>query len=145
MATVRPLGDRVLVKVVQRERVTTGGVVLPDNVREESDRGLVLAVGPGVPVEGFPPRVRLSSVDGEAGPAVQPHWGETEMPMRPVPVSEGEVVVFSPYAGSKVAVGKDDYLLLREHDVLGVLDGVTVDTDEATGELRIREVEPALA
>lgn len=131
MTNVRPLGDRVLVRVVGRERVTTGGVVLPDNVREESDRGLVLAVGPGTPFE--------SRFDGRGV-----EMREAVERFRPLPVEVNEVVLFSPYAGSKVAVGSDNYLLLREHDVLGVLEGVEIVEDE-NGELRIREVEAAVA
>ena len=62
------------------------------------DRGIVVTVGPGMR-------------DDAAGV------------LRPVGIEEGEVVVFAPYAGSKVVVGGIDYLLLREHDVLGILDG----------------------
>ena len=109
MATVQPLGDRVLVRVIGRERVTTGGIVLPDNVREESDRGLVVAVGPGAPQE-----------DGSE---------------RPVAVNERDVILFSPFAGTRVAVGPDNFLLLREHDILGVLVGVEV--EEKDGKWRI--------
>lgn len=150
MATVRPLGDRVLVKVVARERVTTGGVILPDQAREQSDRGLVLAVGPGTPFDA-PPLARLRStgakaVEGETGWGVHVPEDDTVEVLaahRPLPVQPGEVVLFSPYAGSKVTHGKDDYLLLREHDILGVLDGVEVEEDLTSGELRIKDPEPA--
>lgn len=103
MADIRPLGDRVLVSVLGRERVTTGGIVLPDSVREESDRGVVIAVGPG------------EIKDGEE---------------HPPPLDEGQVVLFSPFAGTRVAVGHNDFLLLREHDILGVLDGVLIEKSD---------------
>jgi len=131
MSKVRPLGDRVLVRVVGRERVTTGGIVLPDSVREESDRGLVLAVGPGTPFES-----RYDERGMETREGVQR--------LRPVPVEVDEVVLFSPFAGSKVAVGSGNFLLLREHDILGILEGVEVQESE-DGSMVIREVEPAAA
>lgn len=132
MPNVRPLGDRVLVRVVGRERVTTGGIVLPDSVREESDRGVVLAAGPGTPI--------VQRYD-DSGMELRP---EEWQRFREVPVKEGEVVLFSPFAGSKVAVGSDNYLLLREHDILGILEGVAVQESE-DGSMVIREVEPAAA
>lgn len=104
-APVTPLGDRVLVVVIPKERVSAGGVVLPDNVREESDRGVVIALGPG---------------------AADPVVGGVRPIGDPNPVEVGDVVVFSPYAGSKISVAQDDFLLLREHDLLGVMDDVEV-------------------
>ena len=138
MSQVRPLGDRVLVRVVARERVTTGGVILPDQAREQSDRGYVLAVGPGTPE--MQPMYGIGP--GGLEPGTPQHWVPS---MRPVPVGVGEVVLFSPYAGVKVTHGNDDMLLLREHDVLGVLDGVEVEEDPSSGELRLKADAPALA
>lgn len=134
----------MLVRVVGRERVTAGGVLLPDNVREESDRGLVVAVGPGTIIETALPAFGPVVIGAEDGMVhTRPRTDDDPvLPSRPVPVREGEVVVFSPYAGSKVAVGSDEFLLLREHDILGVLEGVEVEADEVSGELRIREPQP---
>lgn len=102
---VRPLGDRVLVKKNVRESVRKSGLVIPDSIREQSDRGEVLDIGPGA--AGMQP-------DGVT-PCVIPIVG----------VEIGDTVVFSPYAGSQVIVGDDEFLLLRIHDVLGVLDAET--------------------
>jgi chaperonin GroES len=101
MAKVRPLGDRVVVKVIRRDERTAAGIILPDQVREQSDRGEVLAVGPGSYIEGM--------IDNGSGNA-----------LRPVAIQVGEVVLFSPYAGTKVVTDEGDFLLLREGDVLGI-------------------------
>lgn len=129
---VRPLGDRVLVKVIPRERKTTGGVILPDQAREVTDRGLVVAVGPGASLD----EKQTVNFRGEGGTSFE-RWLT-----RPVAVAVDEIVLFSPYAGSKVAVGNDDFLLLREHDILGVLDGATAVYDEEAGEWRLSDPVP---
>lgn len=142
-AQVEPLGDRVLVKVIERVRVTPGGVLLPENMRQESDRGVVLAVGPGTDVMepmfmagggGFGHEFGGGPYGGSSAGA--PLWKPGK---RPVPVEVGEVIVFSPYAGSSVSVGSEDYLLVREHDILGRLRGAEV--IEVEGEYRIRQDE----
>lgn len=101
MAKVRPLGDRVVVEVIKREEKTAGGVYLPDSAREQSDRGRVLSVGPGSYIDGV--------IDNGSGNA-----------LRPVAIQEGDVVLFSPYAGTRIATEEGDFLLLREGDVLAV-------------------------
>lgn len=98
---VKPLGDRIVVKKVELDRLLKSGILLPDSVREQSDRGVVVQVGPG-----------SYSTDG------------TLIPMPPF--EAGDVVVFSPYAGAQVIVGDDEYLILRVGDVLGILDQPTL-------------------
>ena len=89
---LQPLGDRLIVEVLEEEETTIGGIVLPDTAREKPQRGKVLAVGPG-------------SRDDK---------GE----LVPLEVGEGDEIVFSKYGGTEVKVGLEDLLILRESDVL---------------------------
>ena len=89
---LQPLGDRLIVEVLDEEETTIGGIVLPDTAREKPQRGKVLAVGPG-----------SRNDKGE---------------LVPLDVAEGDEVVFSKYGGTEVKVGLDDLLILRETDVL---------------------------
>ena len=89
---LQPLGDRIIVEVLDEEEVTISGIVLPDTAREKPQRGKVLAVGPG-------------SRD-EAGEYVK------------MDVEEGDEVIFSKYGGTEIKIGVDDVLILRESDVL---------------------------
>lgn len=89
-----PLGDRVLVDPLKEEEVTAGGVVLPDNVRERPQRGIVVAFGPG-----------SRSINGT---------------VLPLDLNVGDEVAFSRYGGSEIKIGADDFLILREVDILGV-------------------------
>jgi chaperonin GroES len=89
---LQPLGDRLIVEVLDEEETTVGGIVLPDTAREKPQRGKVLAVGPG-------------SRDDK---------GE----LVPLEVAEGDEVVFSKYGGTEIKVGVEDLLILRESDVL---------------------------
>ena len=89
---LQPLGDRLIVEVLDEEELTVSGIVLPDTAREKPQRGRVLAVGPGGRDE-----------DGKY----------IEMD-----VAEGDEVVFSKYGGTEVKFGVDEYLILRESDVL---------------------------
>jgi chaperonin GroES len=89
---LQPLGDRLIVEVLEEEETTTSGIVLPDTAKEKPQRGRVLAVGPGARDE-----------DGK----------RIEMD-----VVEGDEVVFSKYGGSEIRLGADEYLILRESDVL---------------------------
>jgi chaperonin GroES len=94
---LKPLGDRLIVEVLDEEDVTTSGIVLPDTAKEKPQRGRVLAVGPG-------------SRD-DKGKYV------------PLDVEEGDEVVFSKYGGTEIKVGVDEYLILRESDVLAKVVG----------------------
>ena len=92
---LQPLGDRLIVEVLDEEETTVGGIVLPDTAKEKPQRGRVLAVGPG-------PR-------DDNGKFV------------PMDVAEGDEVVFSKYGGTEIRIGTDDVLILRESDVLAKL------------------------
>jgi chaperonin GroES len=89
---LQPLGDRLIVDVLEEEETTVGGIVLPDTAREKPQRGKVLAVGPGA--------------RNDRGEIV------------PMEVAVGDEVVFSKYGGTEVKVGLEDLLILRESDVL---------------------------
>jgi len=91
---VRPLGDRVLVKRVEAEEKTAGGIVLPDTAKEKPKEGEVVAVGEGKLLDS----------------------GKRSTPQ----VKAGDRVLFSSYAGSEVKVEGEDYLILREEDILAV-------------------------
>ena len=89
---LQPLGDRLIVEVLEEEETTFSGIVLPDTAREKPQRGKVLAVGPG-------------SRD-EDGKYVQ------------MDVEEGDEVIFSKYGGTEIKIGVEEVLILRESDVL---------------------------
>ncbi|MBC8121073.1 MAG: co-chaperone GroES [Gemmatimonadaceae bacterium] len=94
-ATLRPLADRILLKVMAQEEKTTGGILLPDSAREKPQTGEVVAVGSG----------KLKD-DGE----------------RVVPeVQVGATVLYSKYSGTDLKLGDADYVLLAEKDILAVL------------------------
>ena len=89
---LQPLGDRLIVEALEEEETTASGIVLPDTAKEKPQRGRVLAVGPG-------PR-------DEDGNHV------------PMDVDEGDEIIFSKYGGTDIKLGTDEYLILRESDVL---------------------------
>jgi chaperonin GroES len=93
--TLRPLGDRVVVRPVEQEEVTASGIVLPDTAKEKPQRGEVIAVGPG----------RLAD-DGSR---------------LPMDVKDGEQVLFAKYAGTEVKVGDDEFLIISEKDILAIV------------------------
>jgi chaperonin GroES len=90
---LQPLGDRLIVEVLDEEELTVSGIVLPDTAKEKPQRGRVLAVGPGVRNQ-------------ETGEYIQ------------MDVAEGDEVVFSKYGGTEFKLGTDEVLILRESDVL---------------------------
>lgn len=89
---LQPLGDRLIVEVLEEEEVLSSGIVLPDTAKEKPQRGRVLAVGPGALNE-----------KGER---------------TPLEVAVGDEVIFSKYGGTEVKLGTEEYLILRESDVL---------------------------
>ncbi|MGQ9511825.1 MULTISPECIES: co-chaperone GroES [Thermodesulfitimonas] len=93
---IRPLADRVVVKPLPMEEVTKGGIVLPDTAKEKPQKGEVVAVGPG----------RL--LDNGQRVAVD--------------VKVGDKVLYSKYAGNEVKLDGEEYLILREADILGVIE-----------------------
>ena len=94
---LQPLGDRLIVEVLEEEEVTSSGIVLPDTAKEKPQRGRVLAVGPG-------PR-------DEDGEYIQ------------MDLAEGDEVIFSKYGGTEVKLAGDEVLILRESDVLAKVVG----------------------
>ena len=92
---IRPLHDRVIVKRIEEERKTPGGIVIPDNAAEKPDQGEVLAIGKGKVME-----------DGK---------------LRALDVKVGDRVLFGKYSGSSVKVDGDELLVMREEDIMGVI------------------------
>ena len=97
MASIRPLDDRVVIKVLDAEEVSTGGIVLPNSAQEKPQRGKVTAVGDGRMLE-----------DGKR---VSPE------------VRKGDVVIYGKYAGADVKVDGVDYKILREGEILAKVGG----------------------
>ncbi len=95
MAKFRPLHDRVLVRRLEEDARTPGGIIIPDTVKEKPQRGEVIAVGPGALTEA-----------GERAP---------------MDVSVGDTVLFAKYGGTEVRIDGEDLLIMRESDILGVL------------------------
>jgi chaperonin GroES len=93
---LRPLHDRVVVKRLDNERTTASGIVIPDNAAEKPDQGEVVAVGNGKILE-----------DGKT---------------KPVDVKVGEKILFGKYSGQTVKVDGDELLVLREDDIMAVID-----------------------
>lgn len=93
---IRPLNDRLLVKRLEEEGKTAGGIIIPDSAKEKPAEGEVVAVGPG-----------KTSDKGERV-ALQ--------------VKEGDRVLFSKYGGTDVKLDGDDYLIMREDDILGIIE-----------------------
>jgi len=94
---LQPLGDRLIVEVLEEEETTASGIVLPDTAKEKPQRGRVLAVGPG-------PR-------DDDGNYIQ------------MDLEADDEIIFSKYGGSEVKIGTDEYLILRESDVLAKVVG----------------------
>ena len=94
---LKPLGDRLIVEVLEEEEVTASGIVLPDTAKEKPQRGKVLAVGKG------------RYEDGQ---------------LIPLDVAVGDEIIYSKYGGTEVKVGGEEYLILRESDVLAKFDKV---------------------
>jgi chaperonin GroES len=94
---IRPLGDRLLVKRVKEEEKTKGGIIIPDTAKEKPQEGKVVAVGKGKMTE--------------AGKLVAPE------------VKAGDTVLFGKYSGSEVTLDGEEHLIMREDDVMGVVEG----------------------
>ena len=94
--TFRPLGDRVLVKRVEEESKTKGGIIIPDTAKEKPQEGEVVAVGPGA--------------------------REESGKVQPLDVKPGDRILFGKWSGSEVKLDGQDLLIMKESDILGVLD-----------------------
>jgi chaperonin GroES len=92
---IRPLHDRILVKRIEEEATTKGGIIIPDTAKEKPQEGRVVAVGSGKLLE-----------DGN---------------VRPLDVKTGDKVLFSKYAGSDVNLDGDEHIIIREEDVLAII------------------------
>lgn len=92
---VRPLADRILVKRVEEETKTAGGILIPDNAKEKPMEGSVVAVGAGKVL-----------TDGK---------------VRPMEVKVGDRVLFSKYSGTEIKIEGTEHLILREDDILGIV------------------------
>lgn len=92
---LKPLGDRIVVKALESETTTAGGIVLPDTAKEKPQRGEVLAVGPG------------KLLDNGTRSAID--------------VQVGDHVVYGKYGGNEIKVGGEEVIILRADDILGVM------------------------
>ena len=93
---IRPLQDRILVKRIDEEEKTKGGIIIPDTAKEKPQEGKILAVGKG-----------KVSEDGK---------------LQPLDVKKGNRILFSKYAGTEVNIENEEHLIIREDDVLGILE-----------------------
>jgi len=93
--TLKPLGDRVVVRAIEEEQLTAGGIVLPDTAKEKPQQGEVMAVGTGKLLD-----------NGERVP---------------LEVKDGDRVIFAKYGGTEVKVKGEEYLILRESDILAIV------------------------
>jgi chaperonin GroES len=93
---IRPLQDRVIVKRVEEEEKTSGGIIIPDTAKEKPQQGKVIAVGKG--------KV------GDDGKLI------------PLDVKVGDKILFGKYSGSEVKLNGDEHLIMREDDILGVIE-----------------------
>jgi chaperonin GroES len=101
----RPLGDRVVIRRVEEEAKTKGGIIIPDTVKEKPQEGEVVAVGPGA-------------------------WDENGQRV-PMDVKAGDRVLFGKWSGSEVKLNGEDLLIMKESDILGVVDAVAAQAKAA--------------
>lgn len=94
---IRPLQDRVIVKRLEEEQKTAGGIIIPDTAKEKPQKGEIIAAGPGK--------------RGEDGKVTK------------LDVKAGDKVLFSKYAGTEIKVEGDELLIMREDDIMGVIEG----------------------
>lgn len=94
---IRPLHDRVIVRRLEEERKTAGGIVIPDTAKEKPIQGEVVAVGKGKILE-----------NGE---------------IRPLDVKPGDKILFGKYSGTEVKIGTEELLVMREEDIMGIVEG----------------------
>jgi chaperonin GroES len=94
---IRPLHDRIIVERLEEETKTAGGIIIPDTAKEKPQQGKVIAVGKGKKTE-----------DGK---------------VLPLDVKVGDKILFGKYAGTEIKIEGKEYLMMREEDVLGVIEG----------------------
>jgi len=93
---VRPLGDRLVVERIEQDEKTAGGIIIPDSAKEKPKQGKVLAAGPGA--------------KDENGKRI------------PMDVEAGDIVLFTQWAGNEIKMDGKDYLVLKESDVIGIVE-----------------------
>jgi chaperonin GroES len=101
---ITPLHDRILVRRVEQAETTRGGIVIPDTAKDKPQEGEVMAVGRGKMNE--------------------------EGKVRPLDVKEGDRILFAKYAGSEIKLDGEEFLILREDEVLGILTGTRKEKEE---------------
>lgn len=94
---IRPLQDRVIVKRLEEEEKTKGGIIIPDTAKEKPQEGKVIAVGKGKMTE-----------DGK---------------VLPLDVKAGDRILFGKYAGTEIKIEGEEHLIMREEDILGIIEG----------------------
>lgn len=95
MASIKPLGDRVLVKRVEEDQKTAGGIIIPDSAKEKPTKGEIIAVGSGA--------------RNDAGELV------------PLELKEGDTVLFAKWGGTEISIEGQDLLILKESDILAII------------------------
>ncbi len=93
---LKPLGDRIVLQAIEAEEKSAGGIFLPDSAKEKPQQGKVIAVGPGKILD-----------NGK---------------VTPVDIAVGDVVYYSKYGGTEVKVGNEEYIVLRQDDVLAIIE-----------------------
>ncbi|OGS68982.1 MAG: co-chaperone GroES [Elusimicrobia bacterium RIFOXYB2_FULL_62_6] len=92
---IQPLGDRVLVKALEAKETVKGGIIIPDTAKEKPQEGLIIAVGKGKTAE-----------DGK---------------LVPMEVKAGDKILYGKYSGTEIKINDEEYLIMREEDILGLL------------------------
>ncbi len=96
MEIVKPLQDRVLIKRLEEETKTAGGIIIPDNHKEKPARGEVVSVGSG-------------------------YRNQTDGTVRPLEVKKGDKVLFGKYSGTEIKINGNEFIIMKEDEILGVL------------------------
>ncbi|HLG15419.1 MAG TPA: co-chaperone GroES [Blastocatellia bacterium] len=107
MATIRPLQDRVIVKRIEEQEQVRGGIIIPDSAREKPQQGKVIAAGAG-----------KTKDNGER---------------IPLDVKAGDLVLFGKYAGTEIRLDDEEVLILREDDILGVIESAPASKPKGKG------------
>ena len=92
---LKPLGDRIVVEPIEQDEITAGGIMLPDTAKEKPQEGKILAVGPGT--------------RNDAGERV------------PLDVAVDDIVLYAKYAGTEIKLEGEDYLIVKEDEILGII------------------------
>jgi chaperonin GroES len=107
MAKFTPLHDRILVRRIEESETTSGGIIIPDTAKDKPQEGEVIAAGKGKVGE-----------DGK---------------VRPLELKEGDRVLFGKYSGTEIKIDEEEFVIMREEEVLGVLTGAKKKEKEAVG------------